>query len=226
LKRYFYYLILTVLLFHALLISQDKNFAGRKYAISAGMGINIISFSSLNEYLKNNIPYTNKDSIKSFSPGFEVNGAFDIKLTKKLKASFDYIYLAKSATYNYSFYIYNYSVTIHKPTLILYYYIDDPYYSFNFGVGINYSIASIDLKTINITGEGFKASGFGINGLMKFMPKLSNRLSAYLTGKIFYDSAGKVKKDNGEIIKNNVTGEELNLDNFGATLILGIAYNF
>src|SRR5438552_17038415 len=108
------FIIFLLFISGSLLFSQVKQ-KEKKYTFSAGMGISMIDNPSFNSFLKNEIPYTNKDSIKSFSVGLEFFGSLAYLLSKNFEVKFDYDYFIKSLTYNYSYFVYDFFYNIHEP---------------------------------------------------------------------------------------------------------------
>jgi len=191
-----------------------------------GMGISMSTASSLVDYIRNDIPFTNKDSVKSFGVGLEFFGAFDYDVTKNFSVKLDYSYFIKSLSYNYSYFTYDYFYSIHQPYLIGSYVIRGSTYKFKFGAGLGYHLAQLK-KDIGAGSDlVYNASGLGYRGEVVFAGMLSNRLGSYASGFISGSSIGTLKDKDDIPLKNSQTGEEVNLSGFGIGLRLGLSFYF
>jgi hypothetical protein len=194
--------------------------------ISAGMGISLVNTPAFNDFLKDEIPYSNTDSIKNFSVGVEVFGGLELQFNKRFSLKLDYSYFFKTLSYNYGGFItYDYFYLIHQPYLMAYYNIPGKHYRFSFGGGAGYLYSifhrtdqgGIDIK--------YTSTGFGIKGEAIFSAELSNKLYSYLSGFLIGESFGILKDSNGTLLVSPLTGKEVNLSTFGLGLRLGFSYN-
>lgn len=209
--------------------SQDKKIGKsfkNRFSFSTGMGISMSTAPSLVDYIRNDIPFANKDSVKSFGVGLEFFGAFEYDITKNFSLKLDYSYFIKSLSYNFSYFTYDYFYSIHQPYLIGSYVIRGSTYKFKFGAGVGYHLAQLK-KDIGAGSDLiYDASGLGYRGEVVFMAQLSNKLGSYASGFINGSSIGSLKDKNDNPLKNSQTGEEVNLGGFGVGLRLGLSIYF
>ncbi len=191
-----------------------------------GMGISMSTSPSLVDYIRNDIPFANKDSVKSFGVGLEFFGAFEYGVTGNFSLKFDYSYFIKSLSYNYSYFTYDYFYLIHQPYLIGSYVLRGKTYTFSFGAGIGYHAARLT-KDIGAGSDlVYNAWGPGYRGEVVFMAMLSKRLGSYAGGFISGSSIGSLEDSFGQPLRNSQTGEEVNLSGFGVGLRLGLTFYF
>ncbi|RPI19386.1 MAG: hypothetical protein EHM58_01860 [Ignavibacteriae bacterium] len=219
-KKY-YYIILIMIFFTGTLHSQIP-VKSNKYLISAGMGVSLTNTPSFNDYLKEFIPYSNKDSIKSFSVGFEIFTGMEYTVNKKFSIKLDYSYFMKSLSY-YLFYNYDYLLQVHQPYLMAYYVNRHTNFRFKFGAGAGYHFANLNRTISNASEINYKASGPAFRGEIIFSADMSKSLESYLSGYITGSMLGSLKETNGNILKNPTTGSEVNLGGYGAGVRLGFS---
>lgn len=223
-KKYFF--ILIILVFICGSVNSQIPEKVKKCSISAGMGVSLTNTPSFNNYLEEYIPYTSKDSIKSFSVGFEVFGGLEYTVNKKYSVKLDYSYFTKILTYQYSYNKYDFTIHTHQPYIMGYYVSSGTNYRFKYGVGAGYHFAYLN-RTISNTNEvNFKASGPSFRGELIFSADLSKSLASYLGGFVTWSIIGKLKDSNGYILKNTTTGEEVNLSGYGVGARLGFSIKF
>ena len=80
----------------------------KRFSLSLGMGISMSTAPSFVDYVRNDLPIVNKDSIKSFGVGFEFFGAAEYDVSKEFSLKLDYSYFVKNLSVNYSYFTYNY----------------------------------------------------------------------------------------------------------------------
>jgi hypothetical protein len=217
-----FYIITLLLLFYGMSYSQVP-VKINKYLISAGMGISMTNTPSFNDYLRQTVLFSNTDSIKSFSVGFEVFGGLEYSVNKKFSVKLDYSYFIKTHSYVYSYYQYDFDYNIHQPYLMAYYVTRGTHYRFKYGGGAGYHFASMT-KTISKTSEfKYKASGPAFRGELIFSADLSNTLESYLGGFITWNIIGTLKDSGGNTLKNPTTNEDVNLSGYGVGARLGFS---
>jgi hypothetical protein len=214
-------IIFTLIIITGTVYSQSQKI--NKFSVSAGMGINLINTPVFNDYLRDEIPFSNKDSIKSFSVGFEVFGGFEYNVSKNFSLKLDYSYFIRSITYNYSYFTYDYFYNIHQPYLMAYYVARKPAYRFKFGAGAGYHFSTLEKAVTSTTEISYESSGPSFRGEIVFSADMSKSLESYISGFITGNFLNSLKESNGNILRNKVTGEEVNLSGFGIGARLGFS---
>lgn len=187
------------------------------------MGISMTTSPSFVDYMRSDIPFSNKDSIKAFGVGLEFFGALEYDVSKHFTLKADYSYFIKSRTYNYSYFTYDYFYSIHQPYLMGFYVVRGSTYAFKFGGGLGYHFAAFTKDIGASSNLVYKASGLGYRAEAEFQAELSKRLGSYISGFLSGSSIGTLKDNNSTPLKNTLTGEEVNLSSFGAGLRIGIS---
>jgi hypothetical protein len=229
-KLFYKIILLSLLLINTSKVisqSNDKSKAlNFKYSISLGMGVSLTENSSFNDYLKNIVPYSSGDSIKTWTVGLEFAGGFEYRIAKKFSLKLEYTYYTKSLNYTYSYFNYNYTIVKHKPGVMVYYLITGNKYQFKIGSGFNVQFGNLesDLGSNNIT--NYSCGGFGYKGEVIFAPMLTNKLGAIISGFIIADKNPSLKDQNGNLLIDPISKNEVNLSSFGIGALLGFSYNF
>lgn len=188
---------------------------------SAGMGIDYGTMPDFTDYLRDEIPYSNKDSIKAFHAGIEFFGGIEYELSRNISAKLDYSYFVRSASYSYSYFVFDYTITSHQPYIFINYLVKDERYKFKFGVGAGYHLQVLDNKVSdNLT---YKSNGIGVRGEVTFSPKFSKKFWGYMSGFVFGNFYGKLKDDNGNVLKASNSTVETNLSGYGVGARLGFS---
>jgi hypothetical protein len=224
---------LTQLIFLSLVIlfsknqacSQDKEpgktFSSKgRFSISAGMGLSLINTQSFNEYLRNEIPYKSKDSVKAFSLGVEFFSGLEMGMSRNLSLRADYLYSFRSDTYYYTYLVYDYFYSIHQPSINAFYLINGMHYQLKLGGGVGLQYLQIEVNDPSANGT-FKSLGAGLRGEIIYSAQLSKRLSSYISGFAQGNLTGKVKDSNGNTLKSAI-GKDVDLSGFGVGARLGI----
>jgi len=189
-----------------------------KFSVYAGMGLSVINNSSFVSYLKNVLPYTNSDSIKNFSSGFEFYGGVDYEASRHVALRLEYGYYLRSFSYTSSVYYYNYDISIHQPYLLAYYLIKKKSYEFKIGGGAGFQLASV-----STSGVSYKASGVSFRGEVMFSPYLSRYIQANLSGFIIGTFTGSLKDSNGNLLNSANSTQPVNMSGFGAGVRIGFS---
>jgi hypothetical protein len=205
------------------LFSQDK--IKKKISVSAGMGIDYLSMPSYVEYLRSDIPGYNSDSIKTFSTGVEFFGTVEYGLSKNISASLDYSYFLKSNTYNYSYFVFDYTITAHQPGIMVYYNLIYPGVRFKIGAGGGYHFYTLENNISENNKDTYKASGGSVRFELIFAPALSKNLSAYVSAFLSGNFTSTLKNENGEVLKSSSSGKEVNLGSYGPGGRIGFTVN-
>ncbi|MGH2574595.1 MAG: hypothetical protein ACRDFC_02730 [Ignavibacteria bacterium] len=204
----------------------DETKLKKRISLSLGMGISLINTPEFSEYLKNEIPYSDKDSIKAFSIGLEFFGGLEYPVSKSFSIKLDYSYFIKSITYRYSFFTYDFFYFIHQPYMMGFYVTGGKHYRFKIGAGAGYQFAQLERTLDPNTEMVYKSNGPGVRGEIIYDAILSKRLSSYISGFVFGNFPGKLKDSGGNVLISPNTGKEVNLSGFGIGLRLGLTYNF
>lgn len=189
------------------------------------MGIDYLSLPSYVEYLRKEIPNYNSDSIKTYSTGIEFFGALEYGLTKNITASLDYSYFLKSNTYNYSYFVFDYTITSHQPGIMVYYNLFYPGFRFKIGAGGGYHFHTLENNISPTNKDSYKASGGAVRIEIIFAPSLSKNLSAYVSAFFTGSFTSKLKNSEGVTLKSSSTGKEVDLGSYGPGARIGFTFN-
>lgn len=198
----------------------------KRFSLSIGMGISMSTAPSFVDYVRNDLPILNKDSIKSFGVGFEFFGSAEYDLSKEFSLKLDYSYFVKNLSVNYAYFTYNYFYFIHQPYIMGYYVLRKKNYGFKFGGGLGYHFAHMTKDIGAGSNLDYSASGVAYRGEIVFYSFLSERLGSYISGFINGNSIGTLKDSNKNALLNAGTGGEVNLSGFGIGARIGISYYF
>lgn len=223
------YILLIILLFSSSVLSQNKDTSKSenfKYSISIGMGISLTNNPSLNDYLKNVLPFKSKDSVKTWNIGLGFIGGIEYKVAKKFSLKLEYTYFTRSINYNYSYLIFDYFTVVHKPGIMVYYLINGKNFQFKIGSGFSAQFAKFerDLGSNNVI--KYTSNGFGYKGELAFEPKLSKRLGVNIAGFVIAEKLSSLKDQNNNLLIDPVSKNEVNLSDFGVGVSIGLSYNF
>lgn len=222
-------ILVPVLLFISIVNSYSQEIdnklvsSKKRFSVSLGMGISLINTPSFNRYLKNEIPYSDKDSIKTFSIGLEFFGAAEYGVSKNLSVRLDYSYFIKSIRYLYSYFTYDYFYFIHQPALNLFYMVNGKHYQLKFGGGVSYHYVQLEKSISSENALIYNANGVGIKGEIIYAAELSDKLSSYISGFAFGNFSGSLKDATGSRLLSPA-GEEVNLNGFGVGTRLGVSF--
>ena len=201
----------------------DKN--KKKLSFSAGMGLGYGATPDFTDYLRQEIPYSNSDSIGSFNAGIEFFGAIEYELTKTLSAKVDYSYFIRSLRYEYSHFIFDYTITSHQPYFFINYnLLKSPNYNFKFGIGLGYHFQQLDNKVSTSTTLRYTSNGPSVRGELIFSPKFSKTFWGYLSGFAYGNFYGKLKDESGNTLKPANSNSEASLGGYGVGVRLGFTF--
>lgn len=198
----------------------------KRFSLSLGMGISTSTAPSFVDYVRNDVPVLNKDSIKSFGVGFEFFGAAEYDVSKEFSLKLDYSYFVKNLSINYAYFTYNYFYYIHQPYVMGFYVLRKNNYGFKFGGGLGYHFARMSKDIGAGSNLEYSASGLAYRGEIEFYSLLSDRLGAYVSGFLMGSSIGTLKDSDNNILKNPGSGADVNLSGFGVGARIGISYYF
>jgi hypothetical protein len=193
--------------------------------LSAGMGINLSSTASLNDYI-NSINRTSQ--VSSFNSNIEFFGEVGYNYSKKMIIGLDYGYSIYSYTNDFSeIGKYEISYNQHSPTLMVYYVIGGEGYKFKFGggVGIRYVVLKETLPQSNKSAD-YSTTGFG--GLLKIEGNtaISEKVFAVIAFTLRLDYPG-IPKNNGTSLSYSPSSiQNVNVNAVSGGIRLGILYTF
>lgn len=192
--------------------------------LSAGMGINVSSKSSLKDYINVSFAYPGNE-IQSFETEAEFFGEADYQVNEKYDVGLEYAVSIFSYNNSLGLGVYEFSLVHHKPSLLGYYVIKGQGYKFKFGGGVGPRIAISTEKLPNTTlGTDYSAVGWGMVLKTYGMTALGDHLFAYIGGDLRLDMPG-VPEGNGIKLHDNSINEDVNLNSISAGLKLGIVYS-
>lgn len=220
-------IFLTVIFSSCYLYSQTSfenpnKTKGSDFNIYIGMGLGMISTPSFTNYLREEIPYTNTDTISSFTSAFEIFGGVEYLISKKLIVTFDYSYLIKTVNYQYTYFLYDYFYYLHQTNLEVLYLINKNNYLIKFGGGVGFTFASLENELSQTSTVNYSSTGLSYRGDFIFSPMLSDNFGMYLGLNIAGNVLGSLKNNNTVLI--NKSGEEVNLSNTRFGLRMGVLF--
>lgn len=203
--------------------SDSIRFHKKLFFVSAGMGVSFTNTSSFNNYLKDEIPFTNKDSIKDFSVGIEFFGGLEMQFNKRFSLKLDYSYFFKSLTY-YSYGLtFDYFYLIHQPYIMVYYIVPGKNYEFKFGGGAGYLYSILTKTDAEGADQKYTSSGLGLKGEVVFAANLSQRMRSYLSGFILGTVSSNLKDANNSPLTSPLSHNQITLNSFGIGARLGFS---
>jgi len=205
--------------------SQNDIKNKKTLSVYAGMGIDYGISPGFNDYLKDQIPYSNKDSIKSFNAAIEFFGGIEKELSKTISVKLDYSYYVRSLSYSFLYEVYDYTITSHQPYVFANYLFKYPNYNIKAGIGFGYHFQQVDNKVNPSTTLTYHSSGLGMRLEGVFTPRLSKNFWAYLGGFAFGNFYSKLKDSNGNVLKAENSTHEADVGGFGVGARIGFLIN-
>ena len=182
-----------------------------QFDISAGMGIDLISQSSLKDYVNINF-----SSPKNEISTFETSADFFTEIDYNLKPNFDIGVEYSLLIYSYTNFVflssYDISYVSHKPSVLAYYVISGEGYKLKFGGGLGLRYVSLTEQLPTSTQKkNYSANGFGAVLKVMGITTLGKNLFAYMGVDARTDFPGE-PESNGQKIFNGALNEQLNLN--------------
>jgi len=207
-----------------ILFFTTANYA--QISLSAGMGIDFKNSFSLKDYI-NFLPTA--DKLNSFTPvvDFYTEGSYEF--SEHIELGFEHVYSIFSYNSNLSSIgLYRISYNLHKPTVLIFYYLKGEGYKFRFGGGVGYRFVSLNDQLPNSSKEiNYGASGVGLNLRTEGFTSLGGNFYAQISLSLSCDILGDLKSDElDKFLLNPTTKENVNLDSFSSGVRLGVSYNF
>lgn len=224
-KKYILKITAVFFVISTAVFSQTPLKVKKHLAFYTGMGINYGITTDFNDYLVASIPYSTSDSIKSFNAGVEFLGGIEQDITQNISAGIDYSYYIRGLSYVYSPAVFDYTITNHQPYVFMNVNFRKPKFSFKFGGAVGYHFQQLDNKINNSTTLKYTSSGPSVRVSFTFLPKFSENFFVYMNGFAFLNLYGKLKDENGEVLKAPNSSAEASLKGYGVGARLGILFN-
>ncbi len=217
-------LVLSVLLVPGVAKTQNTAPDSVSYtgSLSAGLGVIVVTQKDIAAYI--NSGFTPVQSISEMTSAAEFYGAAEFGVTPSWIARLDYGYLLKTIEIPSPFGPnFQFTYTVHMPTLLADYRIIGRGYYIKFGGGLGYHF--IQFKE-DLAGQGNTWHGAGpavkleLNGNVQ----LDTHLYVDLGGELRFDFLGDLKDDSGNTL--NAAGNNVSATFAGAGVRLGLLYTF
>lgn len=205
--------------------SQSRIKNKKIISVYAGMGIDYGITPVFNDYLKDQIPYSNKDSISSFNAGIEFFGGVEKEFSENISVKIDYSYFIRSVSYSFLYEVYDYTITSHQPYIFMNYLFKTVNYNFKFGLGAGYHFQQVDNKVNPTTTLTYRSNGPGVRGEVVFSPKLSKNFWGYISAFGFGNFYSKLKDSNGNTLKASNSSTEADISGYGVGARIGFIIN-
>lgn len=186
--------------------------------ISAGMGINFFSSSSLKDYINYNFSFDGAE-MSTLNTSAEFFGEADYSVSENFQVGIEYAYMLYSYNTNSLYYSYELSTSMHKPSLVAYHVINGEGYKFKLGGGIGPRVAVWEEK-IYSTNE-YNAAGIGFLLKAQGHTLLSDNVYANIGVDLRYDAPGKFEEN-----ANNSIISETDFNSIIFGIKLGVSYFF
>jgi hypothetical protein len=190
------------------------------------MGINFLSFPSVQDYINENYAPSGGE-LNTFNSAVIFTGEVGTFLNKSFELSIEVPYQIYSYTENVGPGQYELAYNSVLPSLMAYYVLLGSGYNIKFGGGAGVRFVNVtEGKKWQGTEDTFTSVGFG--GLLRAEANtaLAENVYANLGFDLRYDVNGEPENSNGNTLVNNVKGEKVNFDTFSLGVKLGISYLF
>ena len=203
-----------------------SEFSLAQIELKGTMGINFLSFPSVQDYINEN--YAPSDALLgTFNSAVIFTGEVGTFVNKSFKLSVEIPYQIYSYTENIGPGQYELTYNSLLPSVMAYYVLLGNGYNIKFGGGAGVRFVSVtESKKWQGTEDSFSSVGFG--GLIRAEANtaLAENVYANLGFDLRYDINGEPENSNGNTLVNNVKGENVNFDTFSLGVKLGISYLF
>lgn len=213
-----------IVLFLLIIIVADFSFP--QVELKGTMGINFLSFPSLQDYINENYAPSNAQ-IGTFNSAVIFTGEAGMFLTNNFEMSIEIPYQIYSYTENVGLGQYELAYNSLMPSVMAYYVLLGTGFNFKFGVGAGLRFVSVtESKKWQGTEDSYSSTGFG--GLLRVEGNtaLAENVYANIGLDLRYDVNGEPENSNSNTLVNNVKGENVNFDTFSLGVKLGISYLF
>jgi len=211
-----------IVLFLIIIIVADFSFP--QVELKGTMGINFLSFPSLQDYLNENYAPSNAQ-IGTFNSAVIFTGEAGMFFSNNFEISIEIPYQIYSYTENVGLGQYELAYNSLMPSVMAYYVLLGTGFNFKFGGGAGPRFVSVtESKKWQGTEDSYSSTGFG--GLLRVEGNtaLAENVYANIGLDLRYDVNGEPENSNGNTLVNNVKGENVNFDTFSLGVKLGISY--
>lgn len=203
-----------------------SEFSLAQIELKGTMGINFLSFPSVQDYINENYAPSGGE-LSTFSSAVIFTGEVGTFLSNSFELSIEVPYQIYSYTENVGPGQYELAYNSILPSVMAYYVLLGSGYNIKFGGGAGVRFIDVtESKKWQGTEDTFTSVGFG--GLLRAEANtaLSENFYANLGFDLRYDVNGEPENSNGDTLVNNVKGENVNFDTFSLGVKLGISYLF
>jgi len=203
-----------------------SEFSLAQIELKGTMGINFLSFPSVQDYINENYAPSGGE-LNTFNSAVIFTGEVGTFLNKSFELSIEVPYQIYSYTENVGPGQYELAYNSVLPSLMAYYVLLGSGYNIKFGGGAGVRFVNVtEGKKWQGTEDTFTSVGFG--GLLRAEANtaLAENVYANLGFDLRYDVNGEPENSNGNTLVNNVKGENVNFDTFSLGVKLGISYLF
>jgi hypothetical protein len=200
------------------------NFSLAQIELKGTMGINFLSFPSVQDYLNENFAPSDAQ-LSTFNSAVIFTGEVGTFLSNEFEMSIEIPYQIYSYTENVGLGQYELAYNSLMPSVMAYYVLRGSGYNFKFGGGAGIRFVSVtESKKWQGTEDSYSSTGFG--GLLRVEGNtaLAENVYANIGLDLRYDLNGEPENSNGNTLVNNVKGENVNFDTFSLGVKLGISY--
>ena len=211
-----------ITLFFLLIIASDFSFP--QIELKGTMGINFLSFPSLQDYINENFA-PSEGELGTFNSAVIFTGEVGTFLSKSFELSIEIPYQIYSYTENVDPGQYELAYISLLPSVMAYYVILGSGYNVKFGGGAGVRFIDVtESEKWQGTEDSFSSVGFG--GLIRAEANtaLAENVYANIGLDLRYDINGEPENSSGEALENFVKGENVNFDTFSVGVKLGISY--
>jgi hypothetical protein len=193
--------------------------------VCGGMGINLASTTSLNDYI-NSINRTSL--VSTFNSNIEFFGEVGYNYSKSMIIGLDYAFSIYSYTNSYSD-IGNYKISYnqHSPTVMAYYVVRGDGYKFKFGggLGLRYVLLKETLQ-LSTTAKDYSTLGFGILLKAEGNTAVSKYVYATIAVTLRLDYPGVPKSNGNSLSYSPASIQNVNVNAVSGGVRLGLLYTF
>jgi hypothetical protein len=209
-----------------LLLIIVSNFSLAQVELKGTMGINFLSFPSVQDYINENFAPSDAQ-LNTFNSAVIFTGEIGTFLTKSFELSIEIPYQIYSYTENVGLGQYELAYNSVLPSVMAYYVLLGNGYNIKFGGGAGVRFINVtESKKWQGTEETFTSLGFGCLLRAEANTALAENVYANIGFDLRYDVNGEPENNNGNPLENKVKGENVNFDTFSLGVKLGISYLF
>ena len=209
-----------------IMLGFTSGFSIAQVELKGTMGINFLSFPSLQDYINQTYAPSNSQ-IGTFNSAVIFTGEAGIFLSNEFELSLEVPYQIYSYTENVGLGQYELTYNSLMPSIMAYYVLFGNGFNFKFGGGVGPRFVSVgENKKWQGTEESFSSTGFG--GLLRAEGNtaLAENVYANIGFDLRYDVNGEPENSAGNKLVNTVKGENVNFNTFSLGVKLGISYIF